>query len=370
MPDTVSSSVSSPAPVRVAVVGAGAWGVNHVRSFARLSGCELAAVCDHDEKNRRRAAELAPGARLYSRYEDILGDSAIDAVVLATPAVLHASQASAALAAGKHVLVEKPMALTPGDAESLCEEVSRSGRVFLVGHLMLYHAAVLRLRQMIVDGDIGEVYYLYAQRVNLGRLRTDENAMWSLGPHDVSMILYLLDQMPVTVAARGQSYLQPGIEDVVFVNLGFADGKMAQIQVSWLDPRKERRLTVVGSQRMVEFDDSHPTEKLRIYDKGFSYKNGRPPEFTQYGEYLNLTVRQGDIHIPHLDLPEPLAVECRHFIDCIRENASVTAASAARPPAAASPALPRTGAREGLRVVQVLAAAQRSLAQHGAPVSV
>ncbi len=356
LPSTEPKPVSR--PVRVAVVGAGYWGINHVRSFARLPGCELYAVCDPDEKSRRRAAELAPGARLCTDYPGLLADPAVDAVVLATPAVMHASQASAALAAGKHVLCEKPMALTATDAEALCQQAEHSGCVFLVGHLMLYHAAVLRLRQMILAGDIGEIYYLYAQRVNLGRLRTDENAMWSLSPHDVSMILYLLDQMPVTVAARGQSYLQPGIEDVVFVNLTFADRKMAQIQVSWLDPRKERRLTVVGSQRMVEFDDAHPTEKLRIYDKGFGYKNGRPPEFTQYGEYL--TVRQGDVHIPHIDLPEPLAVQCRHFIDCIRSgNDPATLATA-----------PRTGAREGLRVVQVLAAAQRSLAQHGIPVEV
>jgi predicted dehydrogenase len=361
MQKTTSPSAEN-TPVRVAVVGAGYWGINHVRSFARLPGCELVAVCEPDDKSRRRAADLAPSARLLTDYEAVLADPGIDAVVLATPAVLHASQAGAALSAGKHVLVEKPMALTTAEAETLCKQAEASGRVFLVGHLMLYHAAVLRLRQMIKAGEIGDVYYLYAQRVNLGRLRTDENAMWSLGPHDVSMILYLLDQMPVTVAARGQSYLQPGIEDVVFVNLAFADGKMAQIQVSWLDPHKERRLTVVGSQRMVEFDDSHPTEKLRIYDKGFGGKDGRPPEFTQYGEYL--TVRQGDIHIPHLDLPEPLAVECRHFIDCIKKSRTASAQEAGEP------LVPRTGAREGLRVVQVLAAAQRSLSQHGIPVPV
>jgi predicted dehydrogenase len=342
---------ASSAPVRVAVVGAGYWGINHVRSFARLPGCTLTTVCEVDEKCRRRAQELAPGARLVNDYAAVLADPEIDAVVLATPAVQHAKQAGDAIDAGKHVLVEKPMALAPEDAALLCRKVEGSGRVLLVGHLMLYHAAVLRLRQMIQSGDIGEIYYLYAQRVNLGRLRNDENAMWSLGPHDVSMLLYLLDQMPVTVAAHGQSYLQPGIEDVVFLHLMFPDGKMAQIQLSWLDPHKERRLTVVGSQRMIEFDDTHATEKLRIYDKGFGYKNGSPPEFTQYGEYL--TVRQGGISIPHLDLPEPLAVECRHFIDCIRNGTA-----------------PRTGAVEGLRVVQVLAAAQRSLAQHGVPVRV
>lgn len=334
-------------PVRVAVVGAGSWGVNHVRSFARLPGCELVAVCDPDAKNRSRAKGLAPGARLHERYEELLETDGIDAVVLATPAVLHADQALAALARKKHVLVEKPMALTARDAERVTRAAEGSGCVFMVGHLMLYHAAVQRLREMIVAGDIGEVYYLYALRVNLGKLRQDENAMWSLAPHDVSVILYLLDKVPVTVAARGHSYLQPGVEDVVFLNLEFPDGKMAQIQVSWLDPRKERRLTVVGERRMVELDDGHPTEKLRIYDKGFT----RPHEFTQFSEFL--TIRNGDIHIPHLELPEPLQVECKHFIDCIRSGST-----------------PRTSAHEGWNVIRVLQAAQRSLELRGVPVAV
>ena len=345
-----SSHAARPAdPVRVAVVGAGSWGINHVRSFARLPGCSLVRVCEPDPRSQKRAAGLAPGATLSADYADVLADPGVDAVVLATPAVLHAEQARAALLAGKHVLVEKPMALTTRDAREIRKLADASGRTFMVGHLMLYHAAVLRLREMIQAGEIGDVYYLYALRVNLGKLRTDENAMWSLAPHDVSMLLYLLGQAPVSVAARGQSYLQPGIEDVVFLNLAFADGKMAQVQLSWLDPRKERRLTVVGSRRMVEFDDAHPTEKLRIYDKGFT--TGKPPEFTQYGEYL--TIRQGDVHIPHMDLPEPLAVECKHFVDCIRTGET-----------------PRTGAREGLDVVRVLDAAQRSLEQRGVPVEI
>ncbi|MFO0576626.1 MAG: Gfo/Idh/MocA family oxidoreductase [Polyangia bacterium] len=349
-PDKPAGTAGPPSPVRVAVVGAGSWGINHVRSFARLPGCELVAVCDPDPKNRARAANLAPGAALSDRYEALLdghGGPGFDAVVLATPAVLHAEQAIQALERGKHVLVEKPMALTARDAERVYKAAEAAGRVFMVGHLMLYHAAVQRLRDMIVAGDVGQVYYLYALRVNLGRLRQDENAMWSLAPHDVSVILYLLDQVPVTVAARGHSYLQPGVEDVVFLNLEFPDGKMAQIQVSWLDPRKERRLTVVGERRMIELDDSHPTEKLRIYDKGFT----RAPEFTQFSEFL--TIRQGDIHIPHLELPEPLQVECKHFIDCVRNNKT-----------------PRTSAREGWNVIRVLQAAQRSLELRGVPVAV
>lgn len=335
------------AKVRVAVVGAGYWGINHVRTFAKLDGCQLTKVCDQSEASLKRAAGLAPGAKLTTRFDEVLSDSEVDAVVLCTPAVAHARQTLDALAAGKHVFVEKPMTLTVADAQAVTQRAEELGKVMMVGHLMLYHAGVNRLREMIQAGDVGDVYYLYALRVNLGKLRKDENAMWSLAPHDISIIQYLLGQTPVTVAARGQSYLQPGVQDVVFLNLEFSGGQMAQIQVSWLDPRKERRLTVVGSKRMVELDDSHPSEKLRIYDKGFA----RPPEFTQFGEYLS--VRQGDIHIPHVDMPEPLNVECRHFIDSIRGGTT-----------------PRSGAREGLEVVKVLEAAQRSLDRRGAPVGV
>ncbi len=331
--------------VRVAVVGAGYWGINLVRTFAQLPSAELVAICDGDGKALERAARLGPRAQLRSDFSQVLDDKNVDAVVLATPAVLHCEQSVQALSAGKHVFVEKPLGLSPEEATRSVQAAAQSGRVLMVGHLMLYHAGYEKLRQLVSGGELGQVYYLYALRVNLGRLRKDENALWSLGPHDLSMILDLAGDTPVSVAARGECYLQPGIEDVVFVNLIFADRKMAQIQLSWLDPRKERRLTVVGSQKMVDFDDSQPSEKLRIYDKGYD----RPPAFTQYGEYL--TVRQGDVHIPRLSLTEPLEVECRHFVDCILNGTK-----------------PRTGAEHGLEVVRVLDAAQRSLVLGGKPI--
>jgi predicted dehydrogenase len=330
--------------VRVAVVGTGYWGINHVRAFGRLPSADLVAVCDPDAQTLERAARLAPQARKLASLEQVLSDPAIDAVVLATPAVHHASQALAALNAGKHVFVEKPLALTVADADEACRAAERSGRTLMVGHLMLYHPAYRKLRELVHGGEIGDVYYLYSVRVNLGRLRKDENALWSFAPHDLSMILDLVGTPPVTVAARGEAYLQPGVEDVVFVNLAFADQKMAQIQLSWLDPRKERRLTVVGSKKMVEFDDVHPTEKLRIYDKGYD----RPPSFTQYGEYL--TVRHGDIHIPRIDMAEPLDLEARHFVEAAGGGGRV-----------------RTDASHGRDVVRVLAAAQESLKQGGLP---
>jgi predicted dehydrogenase len=336
-------------PVRVAVVGTGYWGVNHVRAFAALPGAQLVMVCDPDEAHRRRARALAPSARAATTLDEVLAAADVDAVVLATPARLHAEQAEAALRAGKHVLVEKPMALTRADAERVAAVAASSGRLVQVGHLMIHHPVVRKLEELLDPAhpqSIGEVYYLYAQRVNLGRLRHDENALWSFGPHDISMILHLLRAQPVEVSAQGHGYLQRGIEDVVFVHLRFADGRMAHVQLSWLDPRKERRMTIVGSRRMVEFDDVHPTEKLRIYDKGYD----RPPEFSDFAEYL--TLRQGDVHIPRLAMAEPLTLECRHFVSCIAEARQ-----------------PLTGAAEGLAVVRVLAAAQESLESRGAPVA-
>ena len=333
--------------VRIAVAGAGYWGINHVRAFSNLAGAELRMVCEPDEKQRRRALAIATGAQGVATLDEALASPEIDAVVLATPAKLHAAQAVAALAAGKHVFVEKPMALSLDDAERVARAAAaRPDRVLLVGHLMIHHPAMRRIEALLADGTIGEVYYIYALRVNLGRLRKDENALWSFGPHDVSMVLHLLGAQPSTVAAQGHGYLQKGVEDVVFLHLGFPDGKMAHVQLSWLDPRKERRMTIVGSRRMVEFDDAHPTEKLRIYDKGYD----RPPEFSDFAEYL--TVRQGDVHIPRIDMAEPLGLECRHFIACIRDGVK-----------------PLAGAAEGLAVVRVLAAAQQSLNRGGAPVT-
>jgi predicted dehydrogenase len=332
--------------IKVAVAGVGAWGVNHVRAFARTKGAEVVAVCDPSAAARERALALAPRARAEERVEALLEDPAVEAIVLATPAVTHAAMARAALAAGKHVLVEKPLALSTADAETVVAAATAAGRILMVGHLMLYHPAVERLRRMIAAGDLGTLHYLYAQRVNLGRLRHDENALWSLAPHDVSIILGLLGAAPVSVGARGGSYLQRGIEDVVFVTLRFATGLLAAIHLSWLDPRKERRLTLVGSKKMVELDDAHPVEKLRIYDKGYD----RPPAFTEYAEYLS--IRNGDIHIPQVSMAEPLELECRHFLDCIERGQP-----------------PLTDGASGLEVVRVLEAAQRSLVADGAPVA-
>ncbi len=330
----------------LAVVGCGYWGIHHVRVAAAQRGARLVAVCDTDGEALARAARLAPGARLLRSFDEVLADPSVDAVVLATPARVHGSQAERALASGRHVLVEKPLALAVPEAERVVAEAKRSGRVLAVGHLMLYHPAVVRLRELLTSGALGPLYYQYATPVNHGRLRSDENALWSFAPHDLSMIDFLLDgEEPESVSARGQSYLQAGVEDVVFVTLKYRRGQMAHILLSWLDPRKERRLTLVCSRQMVEFDDV-ASEKLRIYDKGYD----RPPAFTQYAEYL--TLRQGDIHIPHVPMAEPLSLELAHFVDCVHNGTA-----------------PRSDGSGGLRIIRILAAAQASLEGDGVPVA-
>lgn len=329
---------------RVAIVGTGSWGINHVRVFASDPTAEVVWVCDESARASQKAAALAPGAKSSSSIEPILEAGDVDAMVLATPAITHADLACRALEAGLHVFVEKPLSLNVGDAERVKEAADRHDRIVMVGHLMLYHPVVGHLKELLESGELGELFYLYSRRVNLGRLRTDENALWSFAPHDISMIDYFMGEEPVSVAARGESYLQPGIEDVVFVTLKFRGRQMAHIHLSWLDPRKERRLTIVGSQKMAEFDDVG-AEKLRIYDKGYD----SPPTFTRFEQYL--TIRRGDVHIPHVSMKEPLGVECRHFLECARSGET-----------------PRSGIASALRVVKVLAAAQQSLEQDGAPV--
>ncbi len=330
--------------LRVGVIGAGAWGKNHVRTAATLPEAELAAVCDADAKTRERIGRQYPAVHVTADVADLLGR--VDAVVIASPAATHARVALQCIEAGKPCLVEKPFALTSRDAEAVAEAAAQRKVPVLAGHLLVFHPAVERLRALVQGGDLGRVYYLYGLRVNLGQVRADENALWSFGPHDVSVALYLLGEAPVRVAAHGKSYLQPNVEDVVFLTMEFGSGVLAHVQLSWLDPHKERKLTVVGANKMVVFDDMEAREKLRIYDKGID----RPPEYGSYGEALS--IREGDIFIPKIPNVEPLAAELSHFVRVAR---------GAEPP--------RASAEDGVRVVRVLDAATRSLAAGGAPVT-
>ena len=330
--------------LNLGVIGAGAWGKNHVRTATALPDAQLAAVCDADPGTRERLARQYPGALITGDVGECL--AAVDAVIVATPARSHAEIAMRAIEAGKPCLVEKPFALDRAAAEGVARLAAERGVPVLAGHLLLFHPAVERLRLMIEQGELGQVFYLYSLRVNLGQVRADENALWSFGPHDISVALYLLGEAPTRVAAQGRSYIQEGIEDVVFLSMDFASGVLAHVQMSWLDPHKERKLTVVGSRRMVEFDDMEPREKLRIYDKGVE----RPPEYGSYGE--SLAIREGDIFIPKIANVEPLAAELNHFVRVSRGTEA-----------------PRATADDGVRVVRVLEAATRSLAQGGTPVA-
>lgn len=331
--------------IRVGVIGAGTWGRNHVRLLASAPGAELVAVCDSDPGVRTRIAGAFPGVEVTESVDALL--ARVDAVVVASTARTHAELGLRAIRAGKPVLVEKPFALSVADAERLAEESSRLGVPALAGHLLVFHPVVDRLGELVRGGSLGEVYYLYSQRLNLGQVRPDENALWSFGPHDISVALYLLGEAPATVSAQGHSYLQRGIEDVVFLMLRFRSGVLAHAHLSWLDPHKERRLTVVGSRQMAVFDDMAPREKLRIYDKGVD----RPPEYRSYGE--SLAVREGDIWIPKVSNAEPLSLELAHFL---------RVAGGERPS--------RADAADGVRVVRVLDAAGRSLAAGGTPITI
>jgi predicted dehydrogenase len=331
--------------VKVAVVGAGYWGKNLVRNFYSVKGGQLKYVVDLDEKKLAKFEKEFPGVKGVKDIATALADPELDAVVIATPAPDHFATAKRALEAGKHVYVEKPLTLAVKDSEELVALAKKADRKLMVGHLMEYHSAVTWLKDYIDRGEVGDILYAYSTRVNLGIVRQHENAWWSLAPHDISIILYLFGAEPDFVSARGECYLQPNIEDVVFANLHFPDKRMAQIHVSWLDPHKDRKLTIVGKKRMVVFDDM-AAEKIKIFDRGV---NAEKQEFANYAEYL--TIRNGDIHMPYLDMKEPLSLECAHFIQSIAENKT-----------------PRSDGLDGLRVVKVLDAAQRSLSSGGAPI--
>jgi predicted dehydrogenase len=321
---------------RIGVVGLGYWGPNLARNFDRLPGAELRWICDQSQEARERWAPSFPDARVSGELDELLEDPELDAVVVATHVPSHAAVATRVLAAGKHCFVEKPLAQSVAEAEQVVAAAREAGRVLMVGHLLEYHPGVQKLKEIADSGELGKIHYLYSNRLNLGVIRDNENALWSLGAHDVSVLLHLADgEEPSECDARGESYMQPGIEDVVFCYLRFPSGLAAHLHLSWLDPHKERRFTVVGSKKMATFDDMEIERKVTVYDKGFDQK------YESYGEYVT---RSGDIWSPHVSNEEPLRIECRHFIERVADGGE-----------------PRSGGESGLRVVRVLEALQRSL---------
>ncbi len=307
---------------RIAQVGLGQWGKNLARNFADLA--ELAWLCDVDEAQHEGLALRYPQARLTASFDDVLADDSVEAVVIATPVPTHYELARRALEAGKHVFVEKPPAMRGVELEELCELSEERGRVLMPGHLLLYHPGVRKLKEIVDSGELGDVLYVYGNRQNLGTFRTNENALWSLGVHDLSVLLYLIEEEPNEVRAHGNAFLTGGVEDVVFCYLNFPSGKMAHMHLSWLDPHKIRRITVVGNDRMAVFDDMERDRKITVYD--------------------NWRTRTGDIYSPKVDATEPLRLECRHFLELVAGNGD-----------------PHRAAREAVPVVRALEQLQASL---------
>ena len=328
--------------LRIGVVGLGYWGPNLARNFSQMPESELAWCCDADPQRHARFATQFPESRFTTELDDLLADEALEALVVATPVPSHHAIARRALEAGKHVFVEKPLAWTVAEARELEALVAERGLTLMVGHLLRFHPGVVKLRQLIESGELGDVLYVYGNRQNLGVIREDENALWSLGVHDISVVLYLLGGRPVEVSARGECYVRPGVEDVVFGYVKLASGQVGHLHLSWLDPHKMRKMTVVGSKRMAVFDDMESDRKVTVYDKG--------PVETTPGK---ISTHTGDITIPVISNEEPLRIECQAFVEAVRSG---------------DPSHPANAA-EGVAVVEVLEAMQRSLEQGGTTIA-
>ena len=336
-------------PLRgVAVVGLGYWGPNWVRNFHQLRRAERVVACDLDRARCERIRGLFPGVGTCSRFEDVLEDPDIEGVIIATPVSTHYPMARRVLESGKSVLVEKPLAMSPAEATELVRLAREGGRVLMAGHTFEYSAPVLKIHEVISSGELGEVFYVSSIRANLGLFQHDVNVVWDLATHDISIILMIMGRMPLTVSCHGQSHYRGGVEDVALLALHFARNVIAFIHVSWLDPNKIRRTTIVGSRKMLVYDDTALQEKIRIYDKGVDVHR----YYDNFGEF-QFSYRYGDIQIPRLEEAEPLKAECEHFVDCIHNGTT-----------------PRTDGLSGWRVVSVLQAANLSLQQGGRKVPV
>ncbi len=356
--------------INVGIIGCGNWGRNYVRNFAQISAARLVTCCDINHKTLLSIRERYPLVKLTKNYRDIASDPKIDAVVIATPPGNHYAIARACLLRGKHVLVEKPFTLSSEEGYQLVDIAEKTGKVLMVGHIMDYHPGMRLVKKYIQSGELGKIFYLHSTRTSLGIVREDVSVLWDKAPHDIASLLYLLDEEPVSVAATGQAFVNDGVEDVVFVTVRFASGIIANIHVSWLDPCKASKTTIIGEKKMIVFDDGEALEKVKVYSKGVNSKRDliRKRENakalgngTENGgdasnglEALNgfsefqYTFTYGDVYIPKLKMSEPLRNECLHFLECIREGKR-----------------PLTDATSGARVVHVLEKTEESLSRRG-----
>ncbi len=333
----------------IATLGCGYWGINYVRVFSELPQSRVVVVCDRRTDRLQEVRRRFPGVELTAEVEDALRLDGVDAAVVCTEATGHYRVARRCLAAGKHVLVEKPMTMTMTEAKELIALAESKGVTLMVGHTFLYNAGIRKVKAYIEQAEVGRVYYLYARRTNLGPIRWDVNALWDLAPHDVSIFNYLLDSVPEWVSAVGAKVLQNSREDVGFISLGYQDGIVGHVHVSWADPNKVREVVVVGSDKRIVFNDLSALERVRVFEKGVA---PTPAEAPTYGEY-HFLMRDGDIISPKIEVSEPLKNQCSHFLECVTQGSR-----------------PLTGGREGLDVVRVMEAVNRSLERKGAPVEV
>ncbi len=331
----------------IGVVGCGYWGPNLIRNFINLKEADVKICSDLDEGRLKHMNHLYPSLATTTDYREITKDDSIDAVVIATPVSTHYQLAIEALEAGKHVFCEKPLTQSVEEGVKLVNLADENDRTLMVGHTFVYTAAVNKVKDLIGSGELGDIHYMSTARVNLGLFQEDINVVWDLAPHDVSIMNYILGVRPLAVSAVGHSYIQPGIQDVSFVTLRYPGSILANLHVSWLNPNKIRSTTVVGSKKMLVYDDISSLEKIRIYDKGVDVV----PHYDTFGEF-QLSYRYGDIHIPKLDEAEPLKMECQHFIDCIEG------------------AQQRSSGRHGLEVLIVLDAIDRSMRKNGAEIEI
>jgi predicted dehydrogenase len=339
---------NAPPLTGAAVVGLGYWGPNWVRNLHQLQCASRLVCCDLDNERRQNIRRHHPGVRVTADLDDVLGDREIEAVVVATPVSTHFEVARRCLAAGKSVLVEKPLAMSRRHTAELSRLARETGRTLMVGHTFEYSAPVRKARDLIKSGELGDIFYISSVRANLGVFQRDINVVWDLGTHDISIILLLLGEMPYAVSCQGQSHCRTNIEDVALLTLHFSDKRIAFIHVSWLDPNKIRRTTIVGSRKMLVYDDTALQEKIRVYDKGVAVL----PYYDSFGDF-QLSYRYGDINIPLIEETEPLRVECEHFVHCIKTGT-----------------VPDTDGASAMRVVSVLEAAAESLHNGGQAVQV
>lgn len=332
--------------IRVGVVGCGYWGPNLVRNFAKLPGCQMKVICDLDIGRLNHLKSLFPAVEVSTSFDELVARPDVDALMIATSACSHYSMARQSLLAGKHTMVEKPMATSSAECDDLIQLAAERGLTLMVGHTFLYSAPVRRIREIVTSGQIGELRYISARRLNLGLFQRDINVTWDLAPHDISIILYLTDALPHSVNCQGNSHVTKGVEDVTSMCINFEQGMFATVQNSWLDPRKVREMTIVGSQQMIVYDDVQPLEKVRIYD----VRVEMPPHYDTFAEF-QFSYHYGDSVIPYVKQEEPLKVECQHFLECIRSGAR-----------------PLTDGVHGARVVRILEASSKSLREKGASV--